>query len=189
MNGRILGSLIGAVGGLVFVLVNSAELPAATLLRVVGIVAGIALLVATVLAIRRGSAATDTPPEASAIRIYWICVAGEVAAIPAGAAVLRSLDHPELTRVWVVMVLGVHFVPFARAFGAPLFAWLGGALMALALVGGALSLAGANQAEPWTAVLAGFTLLGFSLVGALAGTPPGSSIQRQEHDVQADVPL
>lgn len=168
MNGRILGSLIGAIGGVVFVLVNAAELPAATLLRLAGIVAGIALLVANVLVIRRGSTSTDTPPEPSAIRTYWFCVAGEVAAIPAGAAVLRSLDHPELMRVWVVMVLGVHFLPFARAFGAPLFVWLGGALMALALVGGALSLAGTNQAELWTAVLAGFTLLGFSLGGALA---------------------
>lgn len=162
MNGRILGSLIGAFGGAAFVLVNAGDLPAARLLGAVAI----ALLIAILLVVRRGD--PGTPPTPSAIRTYWFCVAGELAAFPAGALVLNHLERPELVRAWVVMVLGMHFVPFARAFGAPLFAWLGGALVVLALVGGALSLAGAQDAELWTAVVAGFTLLGFCLGSALA---------------------
>jgi hypothetical protein len=167
-DGRKLGSLIGAIGGLVFVLANSGELAAGTALKVV---AG-TLFVATLVAIARGSASPPPPPTADAIRIYWLCVVAEVLAIPAGAALLRGLDHEELMPILVVLVIGVHFVPFARAFGAPMFVWLGLLLIVTSVAGGAASLAGWEDAAPWTAVTGGLMLLGFSLGGLLRPSRP-----------------
>jgi hypothetical protein len=167
-DGRKLGSLIGAIGGLVFVLANSGELAAGTALKAVAVV----LFVVTLVAIARGSAPPPPPPTPDAIRTYWLCVTGEVLAIPGGAAVLRGLDHEELVPIWVVLVVGVHFVPFARAFATPLFAWLGLLLIATSIAGGAVSLAGWDDAAPWTAVAGGFMLLGFSLGGLLRPSRP-----------------
>lgn len=163
MDGRRLGSLIGAIGGLGFVLANAGALPGGTALKIAAAVAFVGVLVAIV----RTTAPPPPAPTPAAIRVYWWCVIGEVLAIPAGAAVLRSLDHEELVRTWVVLVLGVHFVPFARAFRAPLFGYLGALLVAVAVIGAAASLAGAGRAELWTAVVAGFLLLGFALGGLL----------------------
>lgn len=161
MRGRALGSTVGAVGGLVFVLVNAGALPAALLLRLLAAV----LFAATVLLALRVRD-PGPPPSREALRVYGFCVLAEVLAIPVGAAVLRALDRSELVLVWVVLVLGVHFVPFARAFAAPVFALLGWALVAVAVVGGVVTLAtGDADVAPATATVAGFVLLAFSLYG------------------------
>ena len=162
MRGARVGSLIGAVGGLVFVLVNAAALPSGPALaaRVLGVVGFVAVLWFAVL---HGPEGTVEPSRA-AIRTYTVCVVAEVLAIPLGATLLDRVVHrPELVLPWVVLVVGAHFVPFAQAFGAPLFARLGFALAAVALVG-AVACVAVDGPEPgrWAAVLAGFVLLGFS---------------------------
>ncbi|WP_067435521.1 hypothetical protein [Nocardioides jensenii] len=154
MNGRQIGGLIGAVGGLVFVLANAGELPASTTLRVVGVVAFVAVVAWLVL---RTPEAPPVPSPA-ALRIYWTCVIGELVSIPAGAAVLRRLDHAELVPSWVVLVVGVHFVPFAQAFKVPLFRTLGLVLVAIAALGMAGTLLGFDDGVPLAAVVAGFVL-------------------------------
>lgn len=165
MRGRALGSVVGAVGGLVFVLVNAGALPGAPVLRVLA-----AVLFAVVLLLALRVRDPGPPPSRQALRVYGFCVLAEVLAIPAGAAVLRALDRPELVPVWVVLVLGVHFVPFARAFAAPVFAVLGWALVGVAVVGALVTLAtGDGDAAPATASVAGFVLLGFSLYGVRPG--------------------
>ena len=196
LRGRGLGSLIGAAGGALFVLVNAAELPGSTTLRVAGVV----LFAAAVVVALRAPDDGSRPPPPRALKIYGWCVAGEVLAIPVGAAILRALDRPELVRVWVVLVLGVHFVPFAKAFGEPIFRALGVVLILIALAGGIVTIAILGGSEPppsvsglprssvatlhtsepaehtdapaWSAVTAGFVLLAFSIGGA-AGSPHG----------------
>ncbi|KQZ67033.1 hypothetical protein [Nocardioides sp. Root151] len=163
MNGRQIGGLIGAGGGLVFVLANAGELPGATALRVVGVACFVVLVAWLVV---RTPAAPPTPTPA-ALRIYWTCVLGELVAIPAGAAVLRQLGHAELVPAWVLLVVGTHFVPFAQAFRLPLFARLGLVLIAIALAGMASSLAGVDDAVPLAAVAAGFVLFAAVAVGSL----------------------
>jgi hypothetical protein len=156
------GSVIGAVAGLIFVLANAGDLPAAAVFRVAGVVAFIVVLVL----LRRGPAAEPPRPSRTALRTYVLCVVGEVIAIPVGALVIRSLDGPsELVVVWVVFVVGVHFLPFARTFGLPVFDPLAWTLIVLAVVGGTLTLAVDASAGPWTAVAAGFVLLGFAGTG------------------------
>ena len=109
-------------------------------------------------------------------RTYWICVSAEVLAIFIGAQViLRVLQRPELSLVWVVFVVGVHFVPFARAFSLTRFAVLGAVLMAIAVAGGLVTLLVTPLGSPWTGVLAGFALLGFALSGPFVGSRPAVS--------------
>src|SRR5918998_123970 len=120
-----LGSLIGAVGGLVFVLVNAGGLP---------------------------------PRES--LRPYLVAVGAMAVAIPLGSVALRRLvDRPELTLPWVVLVVGLHFLPMAAAFGGPVFRTLGLGLALVALLGGALTLLAGPVWASATGVAAGFALL------------------------------
>ena len=58
-------------------------------------------------------------------------VAFEVVLLPMGANSLVRLDHPELTVPWVALIVGIRFLPFARAFRSPVFAVLGLVLIGL----------------------------------------------------------
>ncbi|THV41275.1 hypothetical protein [Glycomyces buryatensis] len=166
MNAKI-GSLIGAIGGLVFILVNAGELPGAIALtlRCIGI-AGFAFVVWYTQIRTRGYQSAAEPPTSKAMRVYWICVIAEVLSIPVGAMVINNvIDQPDLTVCWVVLVVGVHFLPFAKAFNAPIFTPLGWTLVGTAVIGGALTLTVAAQAAAWAAVLAGVALLVSSALG------------------------
>jgi hypothetical protein len=171
MSGPRLGSLVSAVAGLVFVLLNAGRFdgPVGVVLRLLGVAV---FAVVTWYAVLRRSAGRPGPgPAPGALRTYLICVAGEVVAIPLGAQLLsRVLDQPQLTPAWVVLVVGVHFLPFARAFRAPPFRTLGLTLIGLALLGGVLALTVTPLAVPGAAVAAGFVLLAFAALGA---TRPG----------------
>ena len=176
MRGPRLGSLIGAIAGLVFVLVNAGPFaaPVDVALRVLGVAAF--AVVGWYAVLRRAAGRPGPEPSRGALRTYVICVAGEVVAIPLGAQLLiRVMDRPQLTPAWVVLVVGVHFLPFAAAFRVPWFRTLGWTLVGLALVGAALALTLAPLAVPAAAVAAGFVLLGFA---ALGGTRPGPPDRR-----------
>lgn len=149
-----LGSLVGAAFGLVFVLVNAGGIAGSALWQVAAVVA-----FAAVVAAAARSRVSAPPPAPTALRTYGACVLAEVVAIPVGARVLTALDQPDLVLCWVVLVVGVHFGPFARAFDAPVFLPLAIALVLLALGGGALVLAGVDDAQLATGVVAGFVLL------------------------------
>ncbi len=164
--GQRVGSLVGAVGGLLFVLVNAGELGAAALpLRVLGVVAFAA---AVGFAVVRGAGPGGPAPSRSALRTYGWSVTAMVVAVVLGAQVLaRVLDRPELTPVWVVFVVGAHFFPFARAFGVPLFASLAVVLMAVAVAGAVVALTATPLGVPAATVAAGFVLLGHAAAGAV----------------------
>lgn len=165
---------IGAVGGLAFILINAGELPSMPALVVRGVgVAAFAFVIWFAVLRRRPDEGPRDPVSPRAMRVYWISVAAEAAAIPVGAAVIASvLELPELTVCWVVLVLGVHFLPFAGAFELPIFAQMGWTLVGLALVGGALALTVTEQAAAWSAIAAGAVLLGFSALGATTWVRP-----------------
>lgn len=160
------GALIGAVGGVLFVVLNAGALgsPTNLALRVLGVAAFAFVLWWSVL--RRSAAGPGPRPAPAALRTYLLCVAGEVVAIPLGAQVLvRAVGHPELVLPWVVLVVGVHFLPFARTFRVPLFAALAWTLVALGLLGGVLAVALGPVLAAGTGVLAGFVLLAFAAAG------------------------
>ena len=158
------GSIIGAVAGLVFVLVNAGAVPASLVWRVAALAAFAAVLWFVVV---RGRAVDPVAPSRSALRTYGFSVVAMVVAIPVGARVVSNvLDRPHAVVVWVVFVVGAHFWPFARAFDLPVFRWLSLSLVAIAVVG-AIPALGSDSATAagWTGVAAGFALLIFSAIG------------------------
>ena len=168
-----LGSLIGAVFGLVFVLVNTDSLPptVALLLRVLAVAAFVAVL----LAVRRPAPPGRPPvsempsPGGGFSRGYWLIVAAEVLAIWLGLAVLNGrMAMPEAAVAWVSLVVGAHFFALAVLWKQPLFHWLGAALLACGAAGLALAFADAAPAaiDGIGGVLPGATLLGFALWGS-----------------------
>lgn len=172
-SGRI-AAMIGAVFGLVFVLVNAgaAGAPWGLLLRVLGVV----LFVAVVVRLVR---APDVPvrPRGSALRVYWACVAAEVLAIVVGTRLLAGQGLGEYGVAWVAAVVGLHFLPFARAFRLPSFRWLGLGLVALGALGalaGALG-GGETAVALVSGVGSGLLLTGWAAVpmgGARTGVTP-----------------
>lgn len=165
--GQRLGSMIGAIGGVAFVLMNAGALgsPLGSVSRVVGVV--VFAFAFWYAVIRTRNHPTRPRPPAEALRVYWICVVAEVVAIPLGNQVLvRVFDRPDLTPVWVVFVVGAHFLPFARAFRVPLFTGLGVALIVVALIGGLATVTISPLGAPLAGVVAGFVLLAFAVLGA-----------------------
>lgn len=165
-----LGSLIGCVGGLSFVLVNAGGLPAGWPwpVRVVGLLAFLAVLWSAV--VRVWDVRDTTPPDPRALRTYGISVAAMLVAFPLGSLALRQvLGRPELMLPWVVLVVGAHFLPMAWAFRAGVLRVLGLVLMATAVLGAVLVLVlGPGWPVSATGVAAGFVVLAASAVGARA---------------------
>jgi hypothetical protein len=174
-----IGSVIGAIAGLVFILANAGALDGTPVLRAIG-VAGFAAVTAVLV---RGPRVEQPAPSRSAMRIYWLCVAGEVAAIPLGAAVVSGALHsPSAVVAWVVFVVGAHFGPFARVFGLPLFGWLAGALLLLGAVGLVLALTVDHTFAACSAVAAGYVLLAFSAAGPYVSRARPSSTPTRAGD-------
>lgn len=75
------------------------------------------------------------PPRAAQIAVYVACVVAEFALIAAGSAVLEASSALELRPALIVLVVGVHFLPFAWAFRERMFYLLGCLLVAIGACG------------------------------------------------------
>ncbi|MCW2762140.1 MAG: hypothetical protein JWR85_2341 [Marmoricola sp.] len=164
--------LVGAVFGLVFVLVNAGDLPSpwSLVVRVLGVLA----FVAVVVVLRRGGAEPLPSAGRRALRLYGVAVVVEVLALFGGTSLLNQTGHEELGLPWVVIVVGLHFVPIGFIFRAKFFYALAGILVALGVLGSALALAGTDR---WvvslvTGVGAGATLLTFATRPSLERARP-----------------
>lgn len=159
-----IGSVVGAIAGLAFVLINAVAVPAAPIWRIAGVAAFAAVVWFVVV---RGPAVDQDPPDRAALRIYGFSVAAMLVALPVGASILtRVLDKPNAVPVWVVFVVGAHFSPFAHVFRLPVFRWLSASLMIISITGAVPTLASNSAtAAGCTGVVAGFVLLLFSAVG------------------------
>ncbi len=147
--------LIGATFGLLYVLVNAGALgAAATVLRVIAVIAYAGLLV---VALRAPAPRLDGAQHAGTggfTRGYWFIVAAEVIALFAGNALLAGpLERPQAVLPWVTTVVGVHFLALARVWHAASIGWLGGALALCGAFG--LVLAWSTEATAWIAAVAG----------------------------------
>lgn len=131
------------------------------------IAAGAAFVAILWFVVLRGPAVDQVRPSRVAVRTYGVCVAAMVVAIPVGAAIISNiLDKPDAVVVWVVFVVGAHFLPFAHAFGVPVFRWLAVSLIVVAVVAAVSTLAfDSVVVAGWTGVVAGFVLLFFAAVG------------------------
>lgn len=165
MTGQRIGSVVGAIAGLAFILINAGALPgpAASVVRGLGILGFIVVMALSRSG--RGEAQPMAPrPDHTAWRTYWSMVSLELVLLPVGAIVLTRLGYPELGPTWVALIVGVHFLPFAATFGVPTFRPLAWTLIVLGAVGAALAIAVSDDAGPIVAgVLSGVALLAFAL--------------------------
>ena len=164
-----IGSIIGAVFGLVFVFVNSDTFP--TPLTVGLRVVAVAALVAVLLAVWRvpPAPAPESGSRGGFGRGYWVVVAIEVVAIFGGLAIINGpLGAPQAAVAWISTVVGVHFVALALVWKLRFFIGLGVALTALGVLALILAAAGASDSsvDAIGAILPGFLLLGFGLWGS-----------------------
>ena len=168
------GSLAGLAGGLIFIGTYSTVF--GTTVAAVAWAAGVLLVLAAVFAlyVRPVSLGPFARPRTSALLVYGACVVGELLLIGRGSEVLRAAGEGALRPSLIAGVVGLHFIPFAWAFGETMFFWLGGSLTALGVVGLAAGAAGVPHAAEALAMVAGLvmlTLLTFYANGRL--TPRG----------------
>ena len=161
------GSLVGLVGGMVFVGSSSTVLgPVACTMAWV---AGLLLVIAALSAhyVRPVALGLLARPRPLALATYGACVVGELALISLGSKALAAAGQDELRPALIAAVVGLHFLPLAWAFGEPMFLYLGGAV---AVLGGVGLLAGAlgveHSAEALT-VVAGLVMLAIITLYAL----------------------
>ncbi len=144
--------------------INAGAVPATLLWRTAAAIGFVAIIWFVIL---RGPKVDQTPPHRSALRTYGFAVMAMVVAIPWGARIIiDTLDRPNAVLVWVVFVVGVHFLPFAYAFELPIFFWLAGSLVVVSAIGAVPALiSDSATAAGWTGLAAGFVVLFFSAVG------------------------
>ncbi|HEX6357475.1 hypothetical protein [Actinophytocola sp.] len=144
--GVVAGSLVGVVFGLVFIEVNSGELPGSwpLVVRVAGAVVAAVLLAGLVLVARKGVAEREVPSGGFIGRRYWNIVGIEGLALFGGLALINGVfGRPEFAVPWIALVVGVHFIALAAAWRIPLHRWLGIVQTILGLIGFALAATGA----------------------------------------------
>ncbi|MBM6401208.1 hypothetical protein [Phycicoccus sonneratiae] len=167
LHPQVIGALVGASGGTAFVLANRGALPdpwpTVALLAWLVALAGWAW---TVL-LRPRHLPPIAPARPGAGVVYVVSVAGMLAGFAAGRVLLEAAGHPGLMPAVVVVAVGLHFVPFARAFRAPVFGVLGWTLAAVGFAGLLLGLALGAGAAALAAVLTGLVMLGVMALDAV----------------------
>lgn len=153
------GSLIGLVGGMVFIESYSSAL--GTIVSTIAGVTGMTLVLAALFAhyVRPVSLGPLARPRRLAVATYVGCVIGELALIASGSQVLTAAGHDDLRPALIAAVVGLHFIPFSWAFREQMFLWLGGVVAVTGtagLVAGALNV---PRAAPVAAVSAGLLML------------------------------
>ncbi|MEJ5945517.1 hypothetical protein WDZ17_09465 [Pseudokineococcus basanitobsidens] len=108
-------------------------------------------------------------PRPVALLVYGACVVGELVVIAVGSAVLEALGRGELRPSLIAAVVGVHFLPFARAFGEAMFSLLGRVVAGLGVIGLVLGALGVTDAAEAFAVLAGLAMVAVVVRYAFGG--------------------
>ncbi|MER7857835.1 hypothetical protein ABTX61_01920 [Amycolatopsis japonica] len=154
-----------------------------TPLVVVGIVAVLGLVGWLVLTARRGAGlpAGGGREESPFGKQYGIAVLLMLVGIFAGARVFSAVfELPEAVPAWVLFVVGLHFLPFAKLFGSRRFLVLSALLCAVAVLATVLAIAGwaaAWQLVPGfggAVVLWGTVAAGLLATEAQGATSPAS---------------
>ena len=167
-NGARVGALIGAVGGLAFLMVNSWPFPEPY--RSVITVAVVVWFLWVLWEVWRVPNDPDAVrPDARQMRTFWIVVAVEVVLMVAGAQLfIRVLDNPTASLPWIATVLGVHWLVFRALFQEDVFLWLGCLTLACGLTGLLVALTGVAEENTAaaTAIASGF-IVGVVMLGAV----------------------
>jgi hypothetical protein len=161
---RRTGTVIGLVGALVFVFSYTPGFadPASITARVL-VVAAVGATLWFLFAAPR-FLGPFRPPRGWHVAVYLLCVVLEFVLIALGARWLEALQKLDLRPALIALVVGLHFLPFAWAFGERMFYLLGGILV---LLGGLGLLIGTQEGALGVAVGSGLVmssvLLAYSL--------------------------
>jgi len=153
------GSLIGLVGGLVFIGSYSSVLGAAV--SAIAWAAGVVPVLAALSALYVWPVALGpmARPSRFALASYLACVPVELALINLGSRALSAAAAGELRPALIAAVVGLHFIPFAWAFHERMFCWLGGLVCVLGGTGLLAGATGVAHGADASAVLAGLAML------------------------------
>lgn len=173
IRGRYVGATIGGlVGGVASVLgAGGLPEPEALIVRIVGVVVGLAVVV---LAVRRARGSSTTGSWAAGFRTrrYALVVVAELVAIGVGIVVLKAVGGATFVAPWVALVVGVHFLAFGKLFGNG-HAALGFSVIGAAVVGAVAGvLDGRDAALATTWLIAACLYFAFA-IRTLATPPPG----------------
>lgn len=158
MHPQVIGALIGASGASVFVHANRGAPPGSWSTVAVAVWAA-ALLVWGWAVLLRPRRLSDARPAQRAGLVYVASVAGMLVTFAVGRRVLDAVERPELMPAVIVIGVGLHFVPFARSFSAPVFGVLGWTLAAIGVAGLLLGLVGGAVPVAAAAVVTGVVML------------------------------
>lgn len=169
---RVSGSVIGAVGGSVFVLANRGALsrPWPVVVLAVWAIALALYLWSAFFAVRLFPPLPG--PRRGAGLVYVAGVLGMLGLMVVGSQLLRVQGRVELQAAVVVLAVGLHFLPFSWAFRAPVFALLGSLLAGLGVAGLVLGWAWDPTAPSVVAVLAGLGMLAVLVAYAVQPAHP-----------------
>ena len=176
------GSVVGLLGGLLFVLAYAPALHP-TLTAAARLVA--VLLFVAALLCHYGRPVALGPlerPRPRALAVYLGCVAGELVVIAVGTGVLTSAGRGELRPALIAAVVGLHLVPMGWAFGERMFGWLGGLVAVVGVAGLLAGLGGVADAAEAAAVLAGLAMLAVITLyarGRFAEAGPSAEVSRR----------
>jgi hypothetical protein len=153
------GALVGVAGGLLFVFGNASVMSdvVAAFARVLSVALAVVVLVGLVH--RPTSLGPFREPRRAALVVYMACVVGEFVAIAIGTRVLIANDREILRPALIATIVGLHFVPFAWAFGERMFTVLGLSLMTIGGAGLIAGLVDVRRAPGVAAVLSGLVML------------------------------
>ncbi|MGB3186961.1 MAG: hypothetical protein WBG36_03090 [Ornithinimicrobium sp.] len=161
LHPQVLGAIIGSAGASAFVFVNKDILPEPW--PSVAVVAWALTLLGcawTVLLRARRLRELEAPHPRAGL-VYTAAVAGMLGAFLFGRVVLDAVGLPELQPAVIVMAVGLHFVPFAHVFDAPVFGALGWSIFAVGLLSLLLGLAAGAVFVAAGAVATGLLMLAF----------------------------
>jgi hypothetical protein len=121
-------------------------------IAIAGLVAGALTAVAAAVRSRRRRGGTRSMSDPAVAKRYTRIVGAEAAACLAGVAGLDAAGRELYLSAWILLVVGVHFLPLARLFRIPALTWAGAAACAVAV---AAAVTGAATAAATGAAAAG----------------------------------
>jgi hypothetical protein len=127
-------ALILAIAAMAWFGWGQAEPPAAwSLPLTIGTFAAIAVAVGAGVIVARVRRCDTAMADPAARRGYGITVGTEAAACALGAAALGLTGQSPFIASWILLVVGVHFLPLGRLFGSAQLLWAGPALAVVAV--------------------------------------------------------
>lgn len=171
---RVWGTIIGAIGATVFVLENRGAL--APPWSTVAALTWTGVFLAYVWFVFGAPRVFDEmPPVGSRAGVIYLgSVLGMLVLIRLGAMVLEDAGTVELRPALIVMAVGLHFLPFAKAFHTPMFVVLGSLMTALGAAGLVLGRVWDERTAAASAVVTGIVML--LVIAVDAGRPYGRRV-------------